>query len=172
MTKQNISEHRFYQNGTCFGSLKPSSDFIGKCNYIKLPPQCLWDNTSLHNNSRLLFLALQSLADGKLLPQLPSVFSVLRLTYPVPYTCKSLFMLGCLCCFHVVFQASERSHTFFMGWGCQPHAQPQTWGTRVSHLAWVITLTCLAWEALLVATLLLAKLSGSFDHASPTTTSK
>ena len=66
--------------------------FIGKCNYIKLPPQDLWDNTSLQNNS-LLFLALQSLADGKPLPQLLSVFSVLRLTYPIPYTCKSLFTI-------------------------------------------------------------------------------
>jgi len=52
--------------------------FIGKCNYIKLPTQYLWDNTSLQNNSFLLFLALQFLADGKPLPQLLSVFSVLR----------------------------------------------------------------------------------------------
>jgi len=90
--------------------------FIGKCNYIKLPPQYLWDNTSLPNNS-LLFLALQSLADGKPLPQLLSVFSVLRLTYQIPYTCKSLFMLSCLCCFHVVFQASEGSQDTYFLWG-------------------------------------------------------
>ena len=28
---------------------------------------------------------------------------------------------------------------FFMGWGCQPHAQFPTWRTRVSLLVWVIT---------------------------------
>jgi len=38
--------------------------FTGKCNYIKLPSQNLWDNTSLQKNI-LLFLALQSLADRK-----------------------------------------------------------------------------------------------------------
>ena len=61
---------------------------------------------------------------------------------------------------------------FFMGQGCQLHAQPPTWRTRVSHLVWVITLTCLAWEALPVAMLPTAQLSGSFYHISPTTTSK
>jgi len=101
--------------------------FIGKCNYIKLPPQYLWDNTSLQNNS-LLFLALQSLADGKPLPQLLSVSSVLRLMYPIPYTCKSLFILGCLCCFHVVFRASEGSQDTYFLWGgvvsLTPNPQP------------------------------------------------
>jgi len=28
---------------------------------------------------------------------------------------------------------------FFTGWGCQPHAQPSTWRTRVSLSVWVIT---------------------------------
>jgi len=130
--------------------------FTGKCNYIKLPSQYLSDNTSLQKNFLLLlFLSLHSLADRKPLPQLPSVFSVLRLTYPFPYTCKSLFMLGCLCCFHLVsgFRRFTR-YIFFMGWGCQPHAQPPTWRTRVSHFVWIVTLTCLAWEALSVAMLL------------------
>jgi hypothetical protein len=27
----------------------------------------------------------------------------------------------------------------FMVWGCQPHAQPPTWRTRVTLLVWVIT---------------------------------
>ena len=129
--------------------------FTGKCNYLKLPSQYLSDNTCLQKNFLLLFLALQSLADRKPLPQLPSVFSVLRLTYPFPYTCKSLFRLGCLHCFHLVsgFKRFSR-YIFFIGWGCQPHAQPQTWRTRVSHLVCVITLTCLTWEALPAAMLL------------------
>jgi hypothetical protein len=38
---------------------------------------------------------------------------------------------------------------FFMGWGCEPHAQLPTWRTRVSFLLFGSSpLTCLAWEAL------------------------
>jgi hypothetical protein len=29
---------------------------------------------------------------------------------------------------------------YFMVWGCEPHAQPPTWRTRVSLFVWVITL--------------------------------
>jgi hypothetical protein len=32
-----------------------------------------------------------------------------------------------------------RNSLFFMGWGCQPHAQPPTWRSRVSLFVWVIT---------------------------------
>jgi len=47
--------------------------FIGKCNYTKLPSQYLCGNKSLQKHFLLLlFLALQSLADHKPLPQLPS----------------------------------------------------------------------------------------------------
>jgi hypothetical protein len=31
-------------------------------------------------------------------------------------------------------------HIVFMLWGCQPHAQPPTWRTRVSVFIWVIAL--------------------------------
>ena len=66
-------------------------------------------------------------------------------------------MLGCPHCFHLVpgFRKFSRYvYIFFMGWGCKPHTQPPTWRTRVSHLVWVITLMCLAWETLPVTTLL------------------
>ena len=101
--------------------------FTGKCNYIKY----LWYNTSLQKKFLLLFLALQSLAACKPLPQLPSVFSVLQLTYPSSYTCKSLLTLGCLCWFHLVsgFRRFSR-YIFFMGWGCQSHAQAPTWSGK------------------------------------------
>jgi len=39
--------------------------YTGKCNYIKLPSQYLWDNTSLQKNFLILFLPIQSLADRK-----------------------------------------------------------------------------------------------------------
>ena len=69
----------------------------------------------------LLFLALQSLAARKPLLQLPSVFSVPRLTYPLPYTCKSLLMLGCLHCFHLVSGFRRfPSYILFVGWGFKP----------------------------------------------------
>ena len=73
------------------------------------------------------------------------------------------------------FQASQGSQdTYFLQGGVvslTPNPQ-LTWRTRVSHVVCVITLTCLSWEALPVAMLLPAWLSGSFDHASCTTTSK
>ena len=31
--------------------------------------------------------------------------------------------------------------TLFRGWTCWPHAQPQTWRTRVSLLVWITTLS-------------------------------
>jgi len=33
-----------------------------------------------------------------------------------------------------------QQYIFFTGWGCQSHAQPPSWRTRVSHFVWVITL--------------------------------
>ena len=67
----------------------------------------------------------------------PLLFSVLRLTSTIPYTCKSLIMLGCLRYFHPVSSYRRFSrHIFFTGWGCQPHGQPPNWRTRVSHLDW------------------------------------
>jgi len=41
-----------------------------------------------------------------------------------------------------------------MGWGCQPHARPPTWRTRVSLFVGSPPLTSLGWETLTVATLL------------------
>jgi hypothetical protein len=32
------------------------------------------------------------------------------------------------------------NNKFFTVWGCQPHAKPPTWRTRVSLFVWVITL--------------------------------
>ena len=61
--------------------------FIGKCNYIKLPSQYLWDNASLQKNVLLLFLGLQSLMDRKHLPQLPCVLG------PATYLSNSLYLL-------------------------------------------------------------------------------
>jgi hypothetical protein len=33
----------------------------------------------------------------------------------------------------------SRQSLSFIGWGCQPHAQPPTWRTRVSLFTWVVT---------------------------------
>jgi len=130
--------------------------FTGKCNYIKLPSQYSWNNTSLQKKN-FFFFFFWHYNPWRIVSrrQLPSVFWVLWLMYPFPYTCKSLFMLCCLHCFHLVsgFRRFSR-YIFFMGWGCLPHSQPPTWRTRVSHLLWVITLTYLAWDALPVAMLL------------------
>ena len=128
----------------------------GKCNYIKLPSQYLWDNTSLQKkkNLLLLFLALQTLADPK-----PKTIAI-RVLGPANYVSISLYLqiivhAGLSPPFPSAFRLQKvfQIHIFFMGWGCQPHAQPPTWRTRVSHLVWVITLTCLAWYALPVAML-------------------
>jgi len=156
LLKQNISQHRFYQNGTCFRSLKPSSGvhgfkFTGKCNYIKLPSQYLWDNTSLQKN--FLFLALQSLADHK-----PETIAIHVLG---PATYASIFLqwqiivhAGLSPLFPSGFRLRKVLKIIvFKGWGCQPHTQPPNWFTRVSLLVWVITLTCLAWKALPVGML-------------------
>jgi len=102
--------------------------FIGKCSYIKFPSQYLWDNTRLQKKIiLLLFLALQSLAAHKPLPQLPCAFSVLQLTYSFPYTCKSVLMLGCLCCFHLVSGIRRFSRHIIL-WGgvvsIMPKLQP------------------------------------------------
>ena len=158
--KQNISQNRFYQNGTCFRSnhhqVYTDLKVIGKCNDIKLPSQYLWDNTSLQKKFFLFFYwHYNPWWIVSLFHNYPLLFSVLRLTFPIPYTCKSLFMLGCLCCFHLVssFRRFTR-YIFIMGWGCQPLTQPPTWRSGVSNLVWAIILTCLAWEALPVGTLL------------------
>jgi hypothetical protein len=52
--------------------------FTGKCNYIKLPSQYLWNNTSLQKHL-LLFLALQSLADHK--PKTTAIHDLGLVTY-------------------------------------------------------------------------------------------
>jgi len=90
--------------------------FTGKSNYIDLPSRYLWDNKSSQKKFLLLFLALQSLVARQSLPQLPSVFSGLCLTYPFPYTCKSLLMLGCLLV-SIWFQASEGFQDTYYLWG-------------------------------------------------------
>jgi len=116
----------------------------------------MWDTTSVQNDLLLLlYLALQSLVDLSLFQNCPLLFLVLRLMSPIPYTHKSLFMLGCLHHFHLVFNFRRFSRNiFFIGWGCQPHSQTPTWRTRVFLFVWVITLTCVAWEALPVVMLL------------------
>ena len=61
--------------------------FTGKCNYIKLPTQYLWNNTSLQKNFLLLlFLALQSLADPN-----PKTI-VIRVLGPAAYVSISLYL--------------------------------------------------------------------------------
>ena len=89
--------------------------FIGKCNYMTLPSQYLWDTTSLQQNFLLLlFLALQSLVDLSFFHNCPLLFQVLRLTSLIPYIGKSLLMLGCLCCFQL--QKVFKIHIIFL-WG-------------------------------------------------------
>jgi len=128
--------------------------FIGKCNYIKLPSQYLWDNTSLQKKFLLLFLALHLwwiVAS--------STIAVCGLG-PATYVPNSLYLqiivhAGLFPLFHLVSGLRSFSiYIFFMGWGCKPHTQPPTWSTRVSHLVWVITLMYLAWETLPVIMLL------------------
>ena len=59
----------------------------GKCNYIKLPSQYLWDNTSLQKKKNLLlFLALKSLADRK-----PKTTAI-RVLGPATYVSISLYL--------------------------------------------------------------------------------
>jgi hypothetical protein len=38
------------------------------------------------------------------------------------------------------FSWGFKTNSSFTGWGCQPHAQPPNWRTRVSPFIWVITL--------------------------------
>ena len=64
-------------------------------------------------------------------------------------------MLCRLCCFRPVCNVRSFSTTIcFTGWGCQPHAQPPTWRTRVSLFVWVNTFD----------------LSGTWCHTSSVTT--
>jgi len=65
--------------------------FIGKCDYIELPSQYLWDTTSLQKKFSSSGIAI-------IFHNCPLLFLVLRLTSLIPYTCKSWFMLGCLHC--------------------------------------------------------------------------
>jgi hypothetical protein len=37
------------------------------------------------------------------------------------------------------FLEATQQKNIFMGWGCQTHAQPPTWKTRISLFVWVIT---------------------------------
>ena len=94
----------------------------------------------------LLLLALQSLVDLSLSQKLSSS---IRLP---------------------IFEASQQNS--FMGWAVSPTSNPQTGGPGYPFLFGSSPLTCLAWEALPVVTLLPAQLSGSFDHASLTIISK
>ena len=54
-----MSQHRFYQTGTCFKSkhrqVYKDLKIIGKFNYIKLPSQYLWDNTNLQKKMFFFF---------------------------------------------------------------------------------------------------------------------
>jgi hypothetical protein len=63
-------------------------------------------------------------------------------------------------------------HVFLWGGVITPHAQNPTWRTRGSLLFGSSPLTCLPLKKLTVATLPLAWLSGSFDHATPTIASE
>jgi len=60
--------------------------YTGKCNYIKVPSQYLWDNTSLQKKIPILFLALQSLADCK-----PKTVAI-RVLGPATYVSISLYL--------------------------------------------------------------------------------
>ena len=101
---------------------------IGECNYIKLPSQYLWDNTSLQKNFLLLlFLALQFLVDRKPLPQFPS--AVLS---PATYVSNALYLqiilhAGLSLLFPSGFQLQKVLKTYFV-WGevvsLMPNPQP------------------------------------------------
>jgi len=86
----------------------------------------------LSSNTTVLrcYFFLHSLVDLSLIQSFPPLFSV-----PHDHV-KSLFMLGCLYCFHPVYNFRSFSTNKFL---CQPHAQPPTWGSRVSIFVWVIT---------------------------------
>jgi hypothetical protein len=102
------------------------SKFIGKCAYIKMPSPYLWDTTRLQKNV-LLFLALQSLVDFSLFHNCPLLFLVPRLTSPGPYTCKSLFILGCLHYFLPLSSFRRFSRYIFLRGGVfclMPNPQP------------------------------------------------
>jgi len=147
-----------------FGSLNPSSGVYRLEIYREMPIHRV--AFSILVGYHKFTKKISSSGIAILFHNCPLLFSVLRLTSPIPYTCKSLFMLGCLHCFHLVSSFRRLSrYIFLMGSGCQPHAQPPTWRTRVSHLVWVITLTRLAWVALPVA-MLPPGLSVSYDNAS------
>ena len=64
------------------------------------------------------------------------------------------------------------NETYFL-WGgvVSPKPKSQTGGPGYPFLSWSSLFTCLAWEALPITMLLPIQLSGSFDHASPTTMS-
>jgi hypothetical protein len=54
-----------------------------------------------------------------------------------PFPCSQVVI-----CLSILSEASLRfsEHKFFsLGWGCQPHAQPPTWRTRVSLFVWAST---------------------------------
>jgi hypothetical protein len=56
---------------------------------------------------------------------------------------------------------------FFTGWGCQPHAQPPLWRTKVFLLVWTLPFELMAWVALLTVTLPLALISSSQESHKP-----
>jgi hypothetical protein len=61
-----------------------------------------------------------------------------RSTSPLVNLCSCCVIC---CCFRPVPNfRSFSTNIHFMGWDCQPHAQPPTWRTRVSLFVWVITL--------------------------------
>jgi hypothetical protein len=92
------------------------------------------------------------------------------------------FMFCCLChsrrraLFLSLSQAchevSKQYDTFLRGEVVSPTPNPQPGGPGYFFFSGSSLLTCLALETLPVATLPPAHLSGSFDHASPTTPSK
>jgi len=149
-----ISQHRFYQDGTCFGSLNPSSGVYRLEIYRKM---------RLHRVAISILVGyykftkkFSSSGIAILFHSCPLLVSVLRLTPPILYTCKSLFMLGCLHCFYLVssFRSVIKIHISY-GVELSAPRQPPTWRTRVSYLVWVVTLTCLAWVALSVSVAML-----------------
>jgi hypothetical protein len=87
--------------------------FVGKYDYVAANSILVGYHKFTKNF--ILFLALHSLVDLSLFHKCPLLFLVLRLTSPIPYTCKLLIMLCCLCC-SIWLPISEGSQdTYFLG---------------------------------------------------------
>jgi hypothetical protein len=101
----------------------------------------------------------------------PPSFSIHGLSPPIPNSDISrvvsifLYLRGS-------FHEFSWQQFFSQGWVVSPPPNPQPEGPGCLSLSGSSPLTFPAWEAVPVATLPPAEISGSFDHSSPPTTSK